>query len=29
MTVMLGFAPSLRLGSGLRTLDNDELADQS
>jgi len=29
MTEMLGFAPSLRLGAGLRSLRNEELADQA
>jgi two-component system, NarL family, sensor histidine kinase DevS len=29
MTEMLGFAPSLRLGSGLRTLGSEELAEQA
>ena len=29
MTVMLGFAPSLRLGAGLRTLNNEELTGQA
>jgi len=29
MTEMLGFAPSLRLGPGLRTLDREELAEQA
>ena len=29
MTAMLGFAPSLRLGAGLRTLDSEELAEQA
>ena len=29
MTEMLGFAPSLRLGPGLRTLDSEELAEQA
>jgi signal transduction histidine kinase len=29
MTTMLGFAPSLRLGSGLRTLDSEELTEQA
>jgi signal transduction histidine kinase len=29
MTEMLGFAPSLRLGPGLRTLDDEELAEQA
>jgi signal transduction histidine kinase len=29
MTAMLGFAPSLRLGAGLRTLDSEELTEQA
>ena len=29
MTSALGFAPSLRLGAGLRTLDNEELTEQA
>jgi signal transduction histidine kinase len=29
VTTMLGFAPSLRLGSGLRTLDSEELTEQA
>jgi signal transduction histidine kinase len=29
MTAMLGFAPSLRLGAGLRTLNNEELTEQA
>ena len=29
MTAVLGFAPSLRLGSGLRTLNNEELTEQA